>query len=159
MPFRFRVNRYETTIWHVLIAVACYWLMGAIMMGCGGAPASLSLDTRFSPAEVLVIQDARDQWCDKTGWCPSWSTDGEAHILRATDAEYEGYDRPAASGGFTEGYLTVLKGGLIDTDPAMLWVKVAHEMGHLQGEDHHGAQGCTMFWKQVFPRFTLTCED
>lgn len=132
------------------------------LSGCGQAiPTSLSLDPLFTESEVAAAKDARDQWCATDGWCPSWSFDGEAHIVR--DIVTEPLPPPGTHmvGGrerTSDGDAHV-DGRILDADPSMAWVILAHEMGHLQGIDHHGKPGCTMFWFQPESRFELTCED
>lgn len=158
LPLHVHVNRYESTIWHVLIAVACYWLMGAIMMGCGGAPQSISLDPMFTPDQVAAIGDARDQWCGKTGWCPSWSADGEAHIVLTTGEHFATLGRSAGAFAYTDSNsnVVVVNGAKAAAEPDMFWVALAHELGHLQGfDDDRVDSRCTMYWKHTIPEYEL----
>lgn len=129
------------------------------LAACGGPPQSLSLDPLFTPLQVAQIQDARDQWCETNGWCPTWAADGEAHIRLVTHAEYLKFHREKYSAMFTYDYTVRIDSSQFDRYPEMFWVSVAHEMGHLQGMGHHGHIGCTMFWYQPMPVYTLACEE
>lgn len=160
LPLHVHVNRYESTIWHVLIAVACYWLMGAMLLGCGGAPESVSIDPTLTMAERAAIQDAIDQWCAADGWCPEVVFDGEAHIVVLTGAEYADRRRSPGSFAFTDESLGVIyiNGAKRAAEPEMFWVALAHELGHLQGIEHHGLPGCTMNAVQTQAVYALACE-
>lgn len=140
-------------------AVFVLWLL-ALGTGCGGIPQTIRLDDRFSAVEIATITDARDQWCEKAAYCPELvMAGGEARIL------LQDTDVPAVSkkvvGGHTNQHQRkiMLSDGVMDAEPELLWVMVAHELGHLQGIDHHGTADCTMFWLQTTPKYDLTCED
>lgn len=136
-------------------------LMCLLLFACGGAPQSISLDPEFTPSEVAAIQDARDQWCHVKGWCPDFVTDGDIHIERRAGMGVE-----AAQGGHTDEHANVtftqwtiwVNGDKLSAFPEVAWVVVAHELGHVQGIDHHGGPECTMFWQHTVPSFDLTCE-
>ncbi len=136
-------------------------LLTIAAFGCAGVPESLSLDPTFAPSEVAAIQDARDQWCEVKGWCPTFVTDGEWYIVRVTGdgALLPGQTRVGSSHTDQAENTTYIDGDLIAAWPEMTWLIVAHELGHVQNIDHHGAVECTMSGKpHTEPSFTLTCE-
>lgn len=135
-------------------------LMCLLLFACGGVPQSLSLDPTFTPAEVAAIGDARNQWCDANGWCPSFVTDGEAHIVRDTTMSFDPTPGGKNVSGNTDQATNRVKlnAGKLDAMPEIAWLLIAHEMGHLQGIAHHGAPDCTMYFEHEEPAFALTCE-
>jgi hypothetical protein len=140
--------------WIIALAVV---VLCSIEVGCTGAPQSIRLDPDFTEQEVSVITDARDQWCEKTGWCPTLDARGDAEIIiEAAGPVARGQ---AYTAGHTHGWTTAISAHLLAADPDMLWLTAAHELGHLNLVEHHGAdEGCTMFWQHRTPAFDLTCE-
>lgn len=142
------------------LSVVCLALLVA-MSGCAGVPRSLSLDPTFTPSETAAIQDARDQWCSAKGWCPDFVTDGEWHMVRLTGDGplLPGQTRVGSSHTDHAQSTTFIDGDLISDWPEMTWLIVAHELGHVQDIDHHGAASCTMSEQaHTEPSFELTCE-
>ena len=45
-----------------------------LSLACGGRvpPNTLSISPGFDEVQVAAIHDARDQWCEAVGWCPSF---------------------------------------------------------------------------------------
>lgn len=129
------------------------------LAACGGPPASLSIDPLFSELQRSVIVDARDAWCEKRGWCPSWSADGEAHI-QLIRGEMAPPETVGAMGETPQSDDKVMiEESFLLAFPEGLWMIVAHEMGHLQDIPHHGPVNCLMSaGVHVEPIYELSCE-
>lgn len=134
-------------------------LLVLLLCACGGPPVSLSLDPLFTPAEVAAIQDARDQWCEHNGWCPTWSADGEAHIQRVPGPPVVPGEPGVMAFTPQDDRTIVVYGTYADAWPDGFWMVIAHEMGHLQDIEHHGGPECLMSGEDhTEPLFTLACE-
>jgi hypothetical protein len=140
----------------VVIALTAFMLLAT---GCGyQPPQSIRLDPTFTPVQVAVIEDALDQWCAADGWCPFLSNDGEVPILKTPDQFVEHGREYEAARTYSDPSRIIVSGYLADLDPEMLWIVVAHELGHLHGVAHHGGPECTMFGRHSAPSTTLACE-
>jgi hypothetical protein len=142
-------------------------LVALLAAACAGPPETISLDVAFyeHPAEVAAFEDARDQWCSKTGWCPTFVTNGAITIERRAGM---GSAPGTVRGGHTDfepnlfsnqGAQLWLNGDALDARPDMVWALAAHELGHASMHLHSPTYGCTMYWKQDEPSYELTCED
>lgn len=135
-------------------------VLALLLVACGGPPASLSIDPLFSDVQRATIVDARDAWCEKNGYCPSWSADGEAHIQLIPGERVA----PGTAGAMAETPLSddkiMIENAFLQAWPEGLWMIVAHELGHLQDIPHHGPVECLMSAEyHREPIFELTCED
>ncbi len=135
-------------------------IMTMVLAGCSGPPGSLSLDPSFTEYEVAAIGDARNQWCEKTGWCPYFVTDGEYHIKRDDTMPYDPAPYAENVSGIThrDSRTVVLNAKKFNASPDMVWIIAAHELGHVYGlEDdrERGHEDCTMFWIHEEPEYQL----
>lgn len=158
----------ETTVPRNTEQIIRFFLAIAVvscLVGCAGPPQTIRIDDRFDAVEVATIQDAVDQWCEKTAYCPELvRAGGEARILLKDTptpvADASGHYRPGVGGHTNRGQRKIyLSDGVIEVAPEMLWVIIAHELGHLQGINHHGGPECTMYWEHNAPVYTLNCEE
>lgn len=127
--------------------------------GMSTARMTLSVPYSFTPEQVAMTEDARDQWCAANGWCPA-TVYGAAG--KRVSIERDGFVAPGSEGVAAHTHVAeqdiVVQEWALDAVPDMFWIIIAHEMGHLQGIKHHGGPECTMFWEHLVPSYELACE-
>lgn len=160
----------------VLDTIVFGWSIGGIVIalllvfgsGCvAGPPMTVSIDSKFSahPAEIAAFNDARDQYCEKLGWCFSFVTDGAVHIARREGMPSLGEDETRDAGmthhipnlTFRSAQLWV-DGDFMAEFPEMAWVVIAHELGHAYGLEHSSDPACVMYPDHESAMFQLDCE-
>lgn len=109
--------------------------------GCGWPPppGHYSIDSEFQPAERETIRAVYDSWCDKVGYCPAetlWAERGRVALVDDLEEDEQTQeDCPEGitcmtSGGNTGDVIMVARNRSRPDDLALLWVIVAHEVGH-----------------------------
>jgi hypothetical protein len=120
-------------------------------------PTELAVDSRFTPEQVAVMQDAADQWCDATGgaWCPMLVSE---HSVGASPIVAEFGDYAAIHGkrpdslAFrrgSDGAIIVNMAALESAPLAHFWVVFAHEMAHLGTDGHVDHEGGSLMSQYV----------
>lgn len=104
--------------------------------GCASQapPEHFVIDSGFSEAEATVIRDAVGAWCDEAGYCPTEALDADrGRIELVPDLD----DRGAAKGSDDAEVVARNNGDTIRVAAnrkydslEVLWVSVAHEIGH-----------------------------
>lgn len=147
--------------WFAAFVVLLFLCSGCSAAGDGYSVArfTLSVPASFTPEQVAMTEDARDQWCAAKGWCPAVVVGSAGKRIEVLNdpAPAEG---EAATGGHTDvsDQVIAVEQWTLDSRPDMFWLIIGHEMGHLQGIGHHGNPDCTMFWFHDEPSFDLACE-
>jgi hypothetical protein len=114
-----------------VIVIATILIVALCFSGCSASelPKVLQVQDGFSEAQVEVLHDVRDEWCEATGWCPSfvgWGTQVFAELdmedCVTCDEKTLGYNDGAHV------HLNVGHPGMGDLD--RFWYTAAHEFGH-----------------------------
>lgn len=115
--------------------------------GCmPAAPQTYSLDPGLSEAQAAAVHDARDQWCEAVGYCPTlakWSGEGEDGAV-VWDFSYERHGKPGSIAFNQRGYgrpsVIVLDAAALEQrDLGMFHSIVMHEFGHHGIAEHVNA--------------------
>lgn len=160
-PYSSEKVRVLMSMTRVALCAAIVLLAGCSAAGDGGPCELLSTPGALTPVQQALIADARDQWCARTGWCPTIIVGGD---VGARIELWEPDSPPPVPGAAIVGAHTLVAEQVIQVHPwaldsEMAWVVIAHEMGHLQGIGHHGPdEHCTMFWRHLAPSYILECE-
>lgn len=113
---------------------------------CAEQAESISIDSRFTKDERVMIVDARDSWCDtRLKWCPEIITNGgEWTVIRETD--WSALHRSKGALGWTDHleHRVYVKASFLDEHPEWTWEIVAHEFGHVQWGTHLAEPGHLM---------------
>lgn len=137
--------RIEDAAWDFFIMFACVFLLGAILFGCSGLnpPDAISIDPDFSADQRIAIMSAADAWCQAVGWCPAeraWiQFPIQEGAIRKVEGEALHARKGGQRGGHNDGWSVVIDSWLAE-QPTLLWIAVAHELGHYCIEHHtrHG---------------------
>jgi hypothetical protein len=108
-----------------------------ILFACQpGPPKHYSIDDDFSVYQTAVIETAFEEWCDTVGYCPekvSYSERGR--VVKVMN--YTAKDRINGSHGHNGGSNIYIDGKSEAMEkPAVLWLIVAHEIGHYCIDGH-----------------------
>jgi hypothetical protein len=111
-------------------------------------PSTITIDPALSAAEQETIRSTVDAWCDAVGWCPTeraWTGDGEGRFELVDDLSERDIVCPEGMqcevAGRNNGERVAIAANRTGADDmALLWVIVAHEIGHFchAGHVEHG---------------------
>lgn len=110
----------------------------SMLFACNsGIPVAISIDPAFTSEQRVVMDDALDQVCQATKFCPFVQDDSPNRII--ADFDYARNGRQAGSAAFNDGddiRVNMTHPALIDFDANAFWIAFAHEFLHYGIEGH-----------------------